>query len=70
MKKMENIDLSLMDQKQKRYFSAVMVLHALISKGEPVGYQTAYRAYDTARVLSEVESEVESEIVSKALNKG
>jgi hypothetical protein len=63
MKKMENIDVSLMDQKQKRYFAAVMVLHALISRGEPLGYGSARRSYDQASVMLELEAEQD-------LNKG
>jgi hypothetical protein len=59
MKKMEHTEISatLADQKQKRYFAAVMVLHALISRGEPLGYSTARRSYDQAVVMMELESE-------------
>ena len=43
------------DDKQKRHFTAVMVLHALISRGEPLGYQTAHEAYTYAETMLEIE---------------
>lgn len=58
MTRKEKIEITAPDSdKQKRHFTAVMVLHALISRGEPLGYQTAHRAYDTALMMSEVEAE-------------
>lgn len=46
---------------EKRYFSSVMVLHALIARGEPLSFQTARDAYHAALMLDEVAEEIESD---------
>jgi len=58
MTRKEKIEITAPDSdKERRHFTAVMVLHALISRGEPLGYQSAHRAYDLAVMMSEVEAE-------------